>query len=286
LKSVRAGRAGNLVAAFLCIAVLSAGCTARCIAPAEEGGCPETSSAKEAGLSVGAPPADPADGAVIIDDPIVFDDERRSLTLDYIRAHYDPAAATIQIVPHMIVLHWTANCTSEGTWRMFNRVRMDPGNGYLAKNGAVNVSAHFLVNSDGTIRRLLPETIMARHVIGLNWCAIGVENVGTDVGCTLTDAQVEADAALVRYLVAKYPTITYLIGHHESESFRGTPLFTELVSGYATPKIDPGASFMARVRERVKDLGLACRYGAEGCVYTRETTDIGIIGEGEGRPGR
>jgi N-acetylmuramoyl-L-alanine amidase len=237
--------------ALLCILILTTGSSARCDAPA--GG---------AALASGAPGGGGAAGDItIIDRPIAFDGERRALTLDYIRIHYDPGATTIEIVPQMIVLHWTANCTMEGAWRTFNRVRMDPGNDYLARNGAVNVSVHFLVERDGTIYRLMPETIMARHVIGLNRCALGVENVGTDTGCTLTDAQVRADAALVRRLVAKYPTITYLIGHHESESFRGTPLFAELVAGYVTPKIDPGAEFMARVREAVSDLGLSTRYG-------------------------
>ena len=244
MNAARRVGAGSLIGILAAVMVLSAGWTARRAAPAE-------------GPYVGTDSRDVA----IIDCPITFDDERRALTLDYIHTHYDPDAETIEIVPQMIVLHWTASCTWEGTWRTFNPVRINAASDYMAANGAVNLSSHFLVDRDGKIRRLMPETIMARHVIGLNRRAIGVENVGTDVGCTLTDKQVEANAALVRYLVGKYPTITYLIGHYESESFRETPLFTELVGGYMTPKIDPGAEFMARVRERVRDLGLRSHYG-------------------------
>ena len=99
---------------------------------------------------------------------------------------------------------------------------------------------------------------MARHVIGLNHVAIGVENVGTGTPTsdTLTDAQIEANARLVRYLAEKYPTIEYLIGHHEYQAFEGHPLWKELDDGYRTEKIDQGDRFMSAVRARVADLGL------------------------------
>ncbi len=35
-----------------------------------------------------------------------------------------------------------------------------------------------MVDRDGTRYRLMPETYMARHVIGLNYYSIGIENVG------------------------------------------------------------------------------------------------------------
>jgi len=41
----------------------------------------------------------------------------------------------------------------------------------------------------------------------------------------LTDAQIQANIALVRYLKNKYPTIEYLIGHHEYLHFEGHPLW-------------------------------------------------------------
>ena len=119
------------------------------------------------------------------------------------------------------------------------------------------MSIQFLVDRDGNIYRLMPETWMARHVIGLNYNSIGVENVGGAGGAPdLTPAQVEADIRLVRYLVQKYPTIRYLIGHHEYRVFEGHPLWLERDPGYRTPKSDPGPAFMAAVRAGVADLGL------------------------------
>ena len=42
----------------------------------------------------------------------------------------------------------------------------------------LNVSSHYLVDRDGTIYQLTPETILNRHAIGVNWCSIGIENIG------------------------------------------------------------------------------------------------------------
>jgi beta-N-acetylhexosaminidase len=103
----------------------------------------------------------------------------------------------------------------------------------------------------------MPETWMARHCIGLNYSAIGVENVGGGKGIdNLTDQQIDANIRLVRYLVRENPTIRYLIGHMEYRRFEGHPLWRELDDGYRTDKIDPGERFMTAVREGVADLGL------------------------------
>jgi N-acetylmuramoyl-L-alanine amidase len=114
----------------------------------------------------------------ILDRPIRFDEERVALTLDYIRQHYGLAPKDIRIVPRAVVIHWTGSGNAEATWRAFNRVRLRAARRYLVRGGPVNLSAHFLVDRDGTIYRLLPENQMARHCIGLNYDSIGIENVG------------------------------------------------------------------------------------------------------------
>jgi len=110
------------------------------------------------------------------------------------------------------------------------------------------------VDRDGVIFRQLPETAFARHTIGLNYCAIGVENVGGS-NAPLTEAQLEANVALIRYLKKKY-NIEYVIGHHEYKSFIGHPLWKEKDPNYLTNKTDPGDEFMNKVRERIKDLNI------------------------------
>jgi N-acetylmuramoyl-L-alanine amidase len=191
----------------------------------------------------------------IVDKPIVFDQERIQLTLEYRRIHQDPNANDINIEPRMIVLHWTGIDSFPSSWNYFNRTRAEAGRKELAAAGQVNVSAHFLVDRDGTIYRLMPETWMARHCIGLNHFAIGIENVGDGSKRPLTQSQVVANAALVRYLTAKYK-ITHLIGHQEYRRMEGTPLFVERDPKYRNRKPDPGSEFMKNVRGLVADLKL------------------------------
>jgi N-acetylmuramoyl-L-alanine amidase len=187
--------------------------------------------------------------------PISFSQERIDLTLAYRRIHQDPHAKDILIQPRMIILHWTGINSLDSTWHYFNRTRAEAARPELSAAGEVNVSAHFLVDRDGTIFQLMPETWMARHCIGLNHVAIGIENVGDGEKFPLTDAQAKANAALVRYLKATYP-IDYLIGHMEYRRMEGTPLFVERDPNYRNNKPDPGNDFMRKVRALVKDLKL------------------------------
>ena len=198
-----------------------------------------------------------ASSPTIYDRPIPFSTPRQEATLDYIHEHYDRQPADISIEPRIVVLHWTAIGDLAASFDAFEPERLPSSRPDLAGAGQVNVSIQFLVDRDGTIYRLMPETWMARHVIGLNYNAIGVENVGGDESIDdLTDAQIEANTRLVRYLVKRYPSIEYLIGHSEYREFEGHPLWLELDDGYRTEKVDPGDRFMTAVREAVAPLGL------------------------------
>ena len=197
-----------------------------------------------------------ATAPTITDRLIPYGPERERLTLAYLEAHYGAAlAASVEMVPRVIVLHWTAGGSAEGAWNTFAPERLR-GRPEIADAGAVNVSAHFIVDRDGSITRLMPETRVGRHVIGLNHLAIGVENVGDGSTYPMTEAQIAADAALVRDLKGRFPTITHLIGHHEYRKMEGHPYFAERDPAYRTGKSDPGDAFMTAVRARVADLGL------------------------------
>lgn len=184
----------------------------------------------------------------IIDKPITFDQERLELSKQYLKDRYGIDKSEPVIDPKMVVLHWTEIPDLAGSFRAFKDSRLPNSRPEIAGAGALNVSAHFLVDRDGTIYRLMPETLMARHVIGLNHCAIGVENVGGTANTPLTDAQLRSNIALVRYLRSKY-AIDYVIGHHEYRKFEGHPLWLEVDSGYRTVKTDPGDDFMKAVRK-------------------------------------
>jgi N-acetyl-anhydromuramyl-L-alanine amidase AmpD len=189
----------------------------------------------------------------IIEHPITFNDERKILTLEYLENRYGLDQDTPQIVPKMIVLHWTVIPTFEKSFEAFNPVSLPNWRPDIKDVSGLNVSSQFLVDRDGTIYRLLPETTMARHVIGLNHCAIGVENVGGTDDLPLTKAQLKSNIWLVKYLKDKYD-IDYLIGHYEYTLFENHPLWLEKDAGYRTKKTDPGPDFMFEVRKAVKDL--------------------------------
>ncbi|MDM9631754.1 N-acetylmuramoyl-L-alanine amidase [Robiginitalea aurantiaca] len=190
---------------------------------------------------------------VIVERPISFGPDRQALTIAYLKSRYDLPARTPAITPRMVVLHWTAIPTLEGSLEAFQPERLPSARGDIQQAGALNVSAHYLVDQDGTIYQLLPDTVMARHTIGLNHCAIGIENVGGTPETPLTEAQLESNTLLVRFLAKKYP-IEYLIGHYEYTAFEGHPLWLEKDSGYRTLKTDPGEAFMDQVRQNLSDL--------------------------------
>ncbi len=191
----------------------------------------------------------------IVDKPIVFDEQRTELTKEYLETRYNLRQDTPEIVPRMIVLHWTAIPTFEKSFEAFENPMLPNVRPDIQSASALNVSSHFLVDQDGTIYRLMPETTMARHVIGLNHCAIGIENVGGTEETPLTRKQEQANIWLVQYLVAKYD-IDYVIGHHEYTQFEGHPLWLEVDEGYRTEKTDPGSDFMNKVRKATKKLNL------------------------------
>ncbi len=187
----------------------------------------------------------------IIDKPVIFDEEREQLSLAYMEERYGLVRESPTITPRMIVLHWTAIPTFEGSYDIFNDSKIAGWRTYVQQTSGLNVSAHFLVDRQGRIFRLLPENTMARHVIGLNHCAIGIENVGGTEDTPLTKAQLKANIYLVNYLASKY-NIEYLIGHYEYPLFENHELWLEKDADYRTEKTDPGEDFMKKVRRATK----------------------------------
>lgn len=183
----------------------------------------------------------------IINQPISWTEERVRLTEEYAEMHY--GVRQTEIVPQAVVIHWTASDTWESTFAFF----YDADRG----DGTLNVASHFLVDRDGMIYSLTPETALNRHIIGYNWCAIGIENVGGVDGVEdLTEEQLDANIRLVIYLREKYPTIQYVFGHYQQDEARASGLYIENVTGYRSEKIDPGAKFMGKLREGLNGKGI------------------------------
>lgn len=187
----------------------------------------------------------------IVDIPIIFDTQRILLTKEYLLNRYGLERNFPEISPKMVVLHWTAIPSLKKSFEAFNRSTLPNWRPDIESVSGLNVSSHFLVDRDGTIYRLMPETTMARHTIGLNHCAIGIENVGGTEETPLTKQQLKSNIYLVKYLASKYD-IDYVIGHQEYTSFEGHPLWLEVDDGYRTEKTDPGMDFVEKVRKATK----------------------------------
>ncbi|MBQ6006203.1 MAG: N-acetylmuramoyl-L-alanine amidase [Selenomonadaceae bacterium] len=180
---------------------------------------------------------------------ILWTEHRDELIDEYTLKHYGMICR--EIIPQAVVVHWTAFGTLESNWKFFYAEEMPDDEGRL------NVASQFIVDRDGTILRLMPETKFARHIIGYNHCAIGIENVGGYNGREdLTEAQLAANVRLIKWLHEKYPTIKYVFGHYQQGKARASGLFIENVPGYYAIKTDPGPKFMRGLREELEGDGL------------------------------
>ena len=184
---------------------------------------------------------------IIIDRPVRLTEYRKQLTREYAFRHYGEEFT--EIVPQAVIVHWTESSEADGVYDYFYKE--------VRKDGTLNVCSQFLVDRDGTIFRLTPETLLDRHAIGYNWCAIGIENVGgVDRKEDLTPSQLQANVLLIRYLREKYPTVRYVWGHYQQKSAEKSGLYKESISGYYHAKVDPGPKFMKALQKNLKDTGL------------------------------
>lgn len=187
--------------------------------------------------------------------PIIFDEKRVDSTKDYILQRYGLETQNINITPKIIVIHHTGINSLEKSFKRFYNSELPNDRPDIVKASNLNVSAHFLVDKDGTIYQLMNETYMARHVIGLNYNSIGIENIGgQNFENNLTKKQLESNIKLIKYLQEKYPTIKYLIGHYEYTDFENHKLWLEKDKTYRTIKHDPHPTFMEKIRKEVKFL--------------------------------
>ncbi len=128
----------------------------------------KTGAAKTQSTVSAAAPFRTVTAPVIMDRPVRLTEYRKQLTREYAFQHYGEEFT--EIVPQVVVVHWTELPEADGVYEYFYKeARAD---------GTLNVCSQFLVDRDGTIFRLTPETMLDRHAIGYNWCAIGIENVG------------------------------------------------------------------------------------------------------------
>jgi beta-N-acetylhexosaminidase len=153
----------------------------------------------------------------IVWEPIPFGAKRKAEMVAYVRRHYGSfMKPTWRLTnPHVIVIHYTDGPTFRSAWNTFASDTPDSELHELP-----GTCAHFVIDPSGTIYQLVSLGTMCRHTVGLNWTAIGIENVGFSDAQVMGDArQMSANLRLVRWLRCRFHIeIGNVIGHNESLS--------------------------------------------------------------------
>lgn len=154
-------------------------------------------------------------------------EERIPQAAEYSLRHYGDREWRLD--PQVIVLHYTCGPSFSSAWHTFANNR--PRRGELP-----GLSAHYIVDQDGTIYGIVPPSIRCRHANGINHVAIGIEFVQrclregpAAVERAMLDRgpQIEAALALVRHLRARFRIRDEdIIGHAMVNRHR---LFTDLL---------------------------------------------------------
>ncbi len=141
----------------------------------------------------------------------------------YARRHYSLNTWRLES-PRLIVEHYTSGTSFQSAWY------------YFAADGRhlgelPGVCAHFIIDTDGTIYQVVPLGVMCRHVIGLNWTAIGIEHVGTSDQQILNDSrQLRSSFELTLWLMWRFRIpLGNVIGHAQSLT---SPFYKELDPAY------------------------------------------------------
>jgi N-acetylmuramoyl-L-alanine amidase len=158
--------------------------------------------------------------------PIPFTRARKQQMAAYSLRHYGEDTYVLNH-PQAIVEHYTETATAREAYNTFAPDVPDSEFGELP-----NTCAHFLVEPSGRIDQLVPLALRCRHTVGLNWTAIGIENVGFSDAQILGDrAQISASLRLTRWLRCTYGiALKNVIGHNESLS---SPFHRERVPAFA-----------------------------------------------------
>ena len=174
----------------------------------EQAPAPATAREDEGGAAGGGLVARPH----IVQRPIPFGAQRKAEMTAYARRHYGIGTYRLQ-APQVIVEHYTETPTADAAYNTFAVDQPD-----VELHELPGTCAHFIVDTDGTIEQLVPLSIMCRHTVGLNWTAIGIENVGMSDGDVWDNAaERSASVALTRWLRCRYGIrVRNVIGHNES----------------------------------------------------------------------
>jgi beta-N-acetylhexosaminidase len=124
--------------------------------------------------------------------------------------------------PQLIVEHYAAAGSISAIFSTFRTDQPD-----VEFHELPNVCSHFAVSASGAVYKFVPPTIRCRHVVGLNYTAIGIEHVGfSDQYILNRPAQLNGSLQFTQWLRCRFGIpVSQVIGHNESLS---SPFYKEL----------------------------------------------------------
>jgi N-acetylmuramoyl-L-alanine amidase len=220
--AVLAGASGALAACGGTTATVIVGPTATRTVPAASTVSAPATSPSPAPRPVASPgPPQPS----IHQWPIPYGAARKREMAAYSLRHYGEHTYVLSR-PRVIVEHYTETATAQ---EAFNTFAPDvPDNEF---HELPNTCAHFLVEPSGRIDELVALSLRCRHTTGLNWTAVGIENVGfSDQAILGNPRQLGASLRLTAWLRCRYGiALRNVIGHNESLS---SPYHRDLVPAF------------------------------------------------------
>ncbi len=176
-----------------------------------------------------------------------------ALTKQYCLENYGVASYKLD-TPKIVLVHFTVIPTLAETVAYFQKDSIESSRTNISQFSQMNVGIHYMVDRDGSIYKFIPDTVIARHVIGFNHISIGIENIARDAS-DLTPAQLESNARLIAFLKDRNPGLEYMVGHHEynDTTLAHYKLFLAVNESYKPHnKPDPGPDFMSDLREKLQ----------------------------------
>ncbi|MGA8218642.1 MAG: peptidoglycan recognition family protein [Solirubrobacterales bacterium] len=124
--------------------------------------------------------------------------------------------------PQLIVEHYAVAGSISSIFNTFKPDRAD-----VEFHQLPGVCSHFAVAASGAVYKFVPPTIRCRHVVGLNYTAIGIEHVGfSDQDILNRPAQLKGSLRFTQWLRCRFGIpVSQVIGHSESLS---SPFYKEL----------------------------------------------------------
>jgi N-acetylmuramoyl-L-alanine amidase len=196
--------------------------------------------------------AEPSSNLIKVDTVPTLNAAKLDLTKQYCLENYGVASYKLDS-PKIVMVHFTVIPTLEETVAYFQKDSIESSRTNISKFSQMNVGIHYIVDKDGSIYKLVPDTVITRHAIGFNHIAIGIENIAKDAA-DLTQAQLESNARLIATLKKRNPGLEYMVGHHEynDTSLPHYKLFLAVDESYKPhDKPDPGPKFMSELRQKL-----------------------------------